>query len=515
MITLISPGHPLHEISVKSLVGYLESHDIPAQAIYMKYYDQFNADLIEQILSLTRKSAVVGFSLMTKDIRCFLPVIKAIREKQKIPVVLGGIHATVLPEKSMGYSDFVCVGEGEEPLKLLYEAIRGDKHFDGIPNIGYRKSGKVIINPATYFIGSLDEQPFPDYDFRNSYVYKKEHHNIERIPPNYRERAEFDHMFYYSQRGCVYSCTYCSNNVYHALAKKSGHKWYRAASVERVKSELKAYANKLPYMKHFLINDDDFLGRDIKEIEEISAFIKKELNMPFTINAIPSFVTEEKIAILAGNGMQRAAFGVQTGSDRVLNKIYKRPVTSRKVLAAARIISRYNVKADYGFILDNPYENENDWRDSLRLLISLPKPRTFSLYSLQFFPGTELSVRALNEGVISTLSTDFNKDYRMDIKYSYENTLFFLNAYFNLPEWLNNILLSDFIVKSIFMFPVRYLFAVPVRYLIKTHPIIAAANRVYGISIPYLLMKYMGSPSLFMKKLWNLNSGSFKAASTK
>ena len=215
----------------------------------------------------------------------------------------------------------------------------------------------------------------------------------------------------------------------------------------------------MPFITHIAINDDNFLIRDIQEMEEIASFLKNELNRSFTVNATPPFVTEEKIAMLVNFGLKGISFGVQSGSERILKDIYKRFVKNEQVLTASKIISKFagrGLSADYGFILDNPYENEDDWRDSLRLWISLSQPKTLSLYSLEFFPGTELTKRAISDGYLKSASSEFNKDYRRDIKYSYANSLFFLNM-LAIPKWLNDLLMSDLMVKSRIGAPARFI----------------------------------------------------------
>ena len=468
MITLFTNGHPISEIGVKSLVGYLEFHNIPVRAIYLDQCGSLSERNISQILELTKDSTLVGFSAMSKDIDEYLPLINKIREKQKIPIMLGGIHPTALPKKSLKIADIICVGEGEEPLRQVYEAIKnGNNNYD-FPNIGYRKGDEIIINRTTYFADSLDALPFPDYKFNDSYLLIKEKDEVEKIPqdPDQKQKMlKTDTLIFYSQRGCGFSCTYCSNSLYHDLARSSGHKWYRRTSPKRFKEELKHHLQYLPFVKKITINDDDFLLRNLDEIREISEFLKNDLKMEFTINGIPSptTVTDEKISTLVKNGLTKIGFGVQSGSNRVLKEIYKRFVPREHVLVAAKIVAKYCTNGlngfypNYGFILDSPYDTDDDWRESLRLLISLPQPRTINLYSLTFFAGTKLTEKAIIDGYVASLESQFNKKYQDDIKLSYPNTLFYLNRFYPIPLWLNNALMSDFMVKSKIVWPIRYI----------------------------------------------------------
>lgn len=468
MITIISNGHPLGEVSVKSLVGYLESFDLPVRAIYLNNWHRLWEGLIRDILDLTKDSALVGFSLMSKDVKVMMPLVKRIREQQRIPVVWGGIHPTALPEESLKNCDFVCVGEGEEPLRQLSERIgKGEGDGSGIPNIGYRKGREIFFNPERYIAESLDALPFPDYKFKNSYYVQsvRRGSRLVRIPENPKARQdlfETDSFLFYSQRGCRMACTYCSNSLYHRLAREAGTKWYRMASVSRIKRELTDHVKYLPFIRHIGINDDDILDRDIDDLDQIGSFLKNDLKISFNINATPRHVTREKIEVLSRYGLRQIAMGVQSGSDRILKHVYKRSVDVSDVLRAANIISEFygkGVTADYGFILDSPYEDMEDWRASLNLLALIPRPITVSLYTLGFFPGTELTKRALKDGKLADPEKEFDKMYHDDIKPSYIYFVFLVNKHMNVPIRLNRVLLSAFMFESLYALPIRSLLA--------------------------------------------------------
>ncbi len=479
MLTLITNGHPLHEIGVKSLAGYVQFHGIPVQVIYMSYCRILHRRLRQQILEIAGNSKLIGLSLMTKDVGLFKPLINDIRQEFQIPVVLGGIHPTAMPGESLEFSDYVCVGEGEEPIRQLYSAVTGNLSINAIPNICYRNpGGDVIVNPVTYFTDNLDDLPYPDYKFESSYYYNQV--KIESITPEIRKNC-FDSFYFYSQRGCKLACAYCSNSIYSRIARNTGKKWYRLASTGRVVDELGQHLKDFPQIKSVTFNDDDFLARSIDEINEITSVMKREFKLPFSINGIPAYVTDEKIKLLVENGLKVIAFGVQSGSPRILKNYYRRPVTRESVLKAANIVARYHdtgLNADYGFILDNPYENEDEWLETLDLIRALPKPRTISLYSLEFFPGTVLTNRAVNDMIVDNQQfVNYKKDYRSDIQYNLKNTIIFIYSYFHIPWWLDSLLLSNFIIGSRLGAPARFLIAYPLGYLIRMSRRVAVANR--------------------------------------
>ncbi|MBU1626941.1 hypothetical protein KKB18_06180, partial [bacterium] len=93
--------------------------------------------------------------------------------------------------------------------------------------------------------------------------------------------------------------------------------------------------------------------------------------------------------------------GIQSGSERIRREYFKRKDTNKEIIDAVKTLKIYHVKPRLDFILDNPFENDDDKKEVIELLLSFPKPFEFRLYSLAYFPNTELTKRALKEGFIN------------------------------------------------------------------------------------------------------------------
>lgn len=454
-ITLLSNGHPLNEISVKTLVGYLEAQGVPCRSIYLNAATELTPPQSQKLLELCEGSQLVGFSLMSKDVKTLLPISAALRERGDraggvgTPVLWGGVHATALPQDALQHCDFVCVGEGELTLHQLYTHLKdGNTDYAAIPNLAYHADGRHILPQVFHSEPSLDALPFPDYEFKDTYLLSRGGEFLQ-VPAAIENRRRFFGMsgfLFYSQRGCPFSCAYCSNSLYHTIAKKTSVRWYRTASPARIKEEIRHHLKFVTVRDALTINDDDFVTRPVAELEEIGHFLKHELGLRFNINATPSAVTREKMAVLAKYGLLQIAMGVQTGSKRILHDVYNRHVYAEQVLKAAHIISEFykdGVVADYGFILENPYETPEDHRATIKLFLAMPRPFNVSLYSLAFFPGTILTNKALAENVIRPDEISLDKDYRQSIRPSFFHLLFGANYKLKIPDEINQILLSD------------------------------------------------------------------------
>lgn len=153
--------------------------------------------------------------------------------------------------------------------------------------------------------------------------------------------------------------------------------------------------------------------------------------------------------------------GIQTGSERVNRNIYNRFVSNETVMRAATILNKYKDDMEfptYQFIISNPYENSDDLAQTIRLLQKLPKPYTLEVAHLIFFPGCELSERAISDGLISDSDyTKYNIDYyderkhlKLEKKNHYLNTLIYCMRGLAMPSIIGSMPISwiDFFVSK-------------------------------------------------------------------
>jgi radical SAM superfamily enzyme YgiQ (UPF0313 family) len=128
---------------------------------------------------------------------------------------------------------------------------------------------------------------------------------------------------------------------------------------------------------------------------------KKEIGLPFKVQYNPKLVKVDTISKLINIGLHRVKFGIEAGTDQIRNQIFHRPGKNSEIVNLVNSISNYDIKIRYDLILDNPYDTEETLKDTIDLLMQLPKPLRFNLYSLQYFPKYPLTRKALNDGHIS------------------------------------------------------------------------------------------------------------------
>ncbi len=294
--------------TLEYLSDYYPVADQSPFSLFHQYYhfgrsfDEIEAELAEL------KPDLVGISsLFTPYYREALEIAARVKKRLAIPVVMGGSHASAVPESllSSRHVDYVIRGEGEKPLVELLRFLQGRKPIEEVPNLGYKKDGRFCFSP----IGdnfSLDEMPFPD---------------LSDFSPCSYELARKPMTFLITSRSCPHRCSFCS--VHTTFGKK-----YRLRSSHSVLEEI-----ELRYGQGYRVIDfeDDnltFYKSVFKDLcrRLIARFPGREIEF-VAMNGISYLSLDEELLEL----MYRAGFShlnlALVSSDKTVRETTKRPHT--------------------------------------------------------------------------------------------------------------------------------------------------------------------------------------------
>ena len=401
-ITLISTSTFPSDQGIRTISSILKRAGHEVQLIFMTltedYSKNYTREELENLLRLCKNSQLIGINSFASTSQRAARIISFLKKNTNVPIIYGGVHATISPEDCIKYSDIICVGEGEEAILDLAKAVEQKKDFSKIKNLWVRKEDKVIKNSVRTMIDNIDSLPLPDYDIENHFILEKS---------KLRKFREYDlagQIFFLTGRGCPYGCDYCSNSFFNKLYEGKRKKILRWHSPEYIIEGILELKKKFPNtLGYFDIRDDTFSLRPIEDIKEFCKLYKEKVNMRFKCLADPHTVSEEKIKLLIDAGCTDIIVGIQ-GSERTNLEIYHRNQKDADVLNSARILNKYKDKIAvmYDVITCNPYETQEDVISLIRLLQKLPKPYYVSVNNLVFFPGSQLYRRAVEEGIIKS-----------------------------------------------------------------------------------------------------------------
>lgn len=335
------------------------------------------------------KPDVVGISFYTTQ--AYGASELALKVKKILPssmVVMGGAHATTLPEDTLKASgaDIVVIGEGEKTFSRIVRLIFQGKHlseFASLPGICINIDGKVRKNAPPKFITPLDRIPFPALDLINIAEYKGW----------YMSKQSPETTMFFS-RGCPYDCTFCSNRVW-----KSSQPVVRFRSPQNIVDEMEHLKNKFS-VKEIFDNSDEFncnLEHSLAICREIK---KRNLGITWKTQLRVSPFSEELAKELAASGCWYVHLGIESGNQETLDGVKKR-INLKDVELTCKLLKKYNIKIMALFMLFNVweengklfYEDVKKTQNTLDFAWSLVKNNLVDYISWSVttpYPGSEL-----------------------------------------------------------------------------------------------------------------------------
>ncbi len=272
---------------------------------------------------------------------------------KEIPIVIGGIHPTIYPEKILQNCpsiDWIILAEGEESTVQLVNTIKDEGYvFDKMDGFAYRKNGRVIINPKTRYVKDLVALPFPAYDLirvEDYYEDTSSWHNPKNLPIN-------TSLPIISSRSCPNRCNFCS------MFMVMGSRW-RSRSPKNVVDEIEFLYEKYNH-HHFSFMDDNFALNRKRTIEICSEIIRRGLDIQFeTPNGISiNTLNEEVLDALVSAGLVRVYLAIESGSEFIRNEIMGKHLSTEKIYEIVGLTKKHkqlHVKAY--FIIGMPEETQ-------------------------------------------------------------------------------------------------------------------------------------------------------------
>ena len=349
-------------------------------------------DLALDIMEAKRPD-MIGLGFMSSLYPIASEVTRRIKERfPNVPIIWGGIHPTSAPEECILEVDYLCVGEGELAIIELCNALIEGRDDTSIPNIWARKGDEIFQNKPRPLIQDLDWLPYPDIADENKYYIENGTYTIEEP---WKRTAEY--RIYFS-RGCPYNCSYCYVSILRDVYEEKGKRFYRARSVEHILGELEEARKSFPSIARVKIDDDTSFAFGEDWMEEFLARYPKEVGLPFECLLIPPMLRPDMIRKLVDAGLVRVQTGIESGSSKESKEIHNRSPGNRSIMNFAEYNKELGLNIVYDVIIDNPHATEEMKMETAEFLLELPRPYDIYFYSLNYFPGTSLTKKGLDEG---------------------------------------------------------------------------------------------------------------------
>ena len=335
------------------------------------------SQIIEEIAR--KKPDVLGISCQTLRLYPMTAIINGVKSRLPgITIVIGGPHTSLYPVETLNLPgvDYVIVGDGEKPFKLLLEALSaGDpgmiKNTDGL--VFRDTDGKPVLNRPNY--QPIDGIKIPDRTLLNYDYYYTAADAKEPV------------VSMISSRGCPFNCIFCDVQ----------EKTYRARSAGNVVDEMEYIAGlfKEPVIHIF---DDNFNLRKDRVMAICSETERRNLKVKWTTRARVMPFDEEMVLAMKNAGLKRIHLGVESGSETSL-RLMKKGINKEQIRKAFALCHKYDVDTLAYFIIGYSWETKKDINDTLKFIQEI-FPSYIMANALYPVPKTEAYNTLLKTGKI-------------------------------------------------------------------------------------------------------------------
>jgi radical SAM superfamily enzyme YgiQ (UPF0313 family) len=300
---------------------------------------------------------LVGISAMTSYVKRGYAIADRFRA-QGVPVIMGGVHPSFMPDEALQHADAVVVGEAE----LIMPRVLSDLNQGQLK--GIYKADR--LHP-------LSDLPLPRYDLMKSDRY---------ITRN----------FVQTSRGCHHGCTFCAEHLMNGLR-------FRFRPIREVLREIDESGSRVIAM-----NDADFFGSSNRAADLMQALKTRDIRWQAGVDSRKA-CDEDLLELAAESGCYMLSIGFESISRKSLHSVHKLQNNPEKYRRMVQKIQSYGILVFglfmFGFDQDDPSVFDETARFTVEAGIDVC---AFSL--LTPYPGTLTWYEMLKQNRILSFDWD-------------------------------------------------------------------------------------------------------------
>src|SRR5262245_16533824 len=288
--------------------------------------------------------------------------------------IVSGSDASDHPEVYLDAgADAVVVGEGEQTLTELLDALDAGRPLAGVPGLAFRDgSGALRRSAARPFVRELDALPFPAWDLVD----------VDRYRRVWRQRHGYHSMNLVTTRGCPYHCNWCAKPIY-------GQR-YAVRSPENVVAEL-AWLKRTYAPDHVSFVDDIF-GLKPGWVEAFAAEAARAGAItPFKCLSRADLLGDEVVAALRAARCRSVWIGAESGSQKILDAMEK-GTRVEQIRGAARRLHAAGIEVGFFLQFGYPGQSREDVEQTLQMVRDC-RPDDIGISVSYPLPGTKFYER--------------------------------------------------------------------------------------------------------------------------
>jgi len=313
--------------------------------VELKYYD----DRFEEI-PYDEPTDLVALPVETYTAKRSYSIASEFR-RRNVPVVLGGIHTTLVPDEAVKYADVIVLGDSE----LLWGKILEDAKKKSLKKTYFHKANERILETI-----KPDRSIFEGRKF---------------LPIDLIETG----------RGCYFNCDFCAVTAVH-------QRTYRTKSVEDIVKEVQSVKSKNIYFV-----DDNFVANfeRTKDLCDELSPLKIRWTSQGSVNMADD---KELLSKLEKSGCFNMLIGFESLNPKALELMGKSWASSKRDYSEAmKKIRDHGITVYATFVFGYDTDTKDDFKRTLDFAIE-QKFAITAFNHLVPFPGTPLYTRLENQG---------------------------------------------------------------------------------------------------------------------
>lgn len=369
-------------LAILYLATNLQKHNHEVAVFDRDGYDDGLPGLIDGVSDY--KPGLVGLPLFStrESFHAARTVVQQLRHKlPTAKIVLGGPHASACPEQTLQWypeADFVLRGEAEHTLPLLTAQLDKNAVRPEVPGLSYRDGNEIVSIPLGESIADLDSIPIPDRKFLWENYRRKIYWRLER-------KGITDYMV--TGRGCPFRCKFCF---------QMERSTFRTRSPENILQELEYLASLGITSIDF--EDDLFTAKRERCLKVCRMIREAGLRLDLKVRSHVNTIDEELLAELRKAGVKTVVFGIESGSQKVLEAMNKKSRVERN-MEAIQITKKAGLQCYADLFIGFPGETRETLAETERFLRKA-KPTAINMSVLVPFPGTPVYAEAKANGTL-------------------------------------------------------------------------------------------------------------------
>jgi radical SAM superfamily enzyme YgiQ (UPF0313 family) len=393
---------PYAPLGLLYISGYLKQQNIKNYLFDATFSNQEKQlDFIAQ-----KKPKVVALyvNLMTKiNVIKLIKILKTDANYGFPKLVLGGPDVTYNLENYLkAGAHYIVIGEGEQTMKELYTAISENKSIASVNGIAYLEKNNVIKTAPRTKIKDLSTLPLPN----------REAINISEYLKTWKTHHGKSSMTISTQRGCPYTCKWCSTAVYGQS--------YRRRPANLVVAEMAMLQKQ--YNPDSIWFVDDVFTVSHKWIKSFAQETEKQkVKIPFECITRAERLNTEILQLLKKAGCFRIWIGAESGSQKIIDKMDRR-VDINRVKEAIIEANTMGIETGTFIMLGYPDETLEDINKTINYLKDA-NPSHYTITIAYPIKGTALYTEIEKE-IIFKPNWETTTDRQIDFKRTYSRKFY-------------------------------------------------------------------------------------------